>query len=289
MVAIDNANTKDAVYFVFDLPFHDGKDLRQVPLIARRARLERLLADGTGEALRFSEAFDVTPAQMLAAACQMGMEGVIAKRPDSPYVSSRTETWLKLKCGLRQEFIVIGFTDRAGARGEVGGFVLGYHGEDGKLRSGGSVGTGWNSKTGQELHALLSKLEIKVPSVDPATVAPGRWSKRVAGGEHWVKPTVVIEVSFGDWTRDGNIRHAVFKGVRSDKPAKAVTRERASGPAATPAPLAPKTSVKVTHPERVIDPSTGFKKVDLVRLLRVDRGLHPAPPERPTGVAGSCA
>ena len=292
--AIDNANTKDVVFFAFDLPFHDGKDLRQVPLIARRARLRRLLADGAGETLRFSESFDVAPAQMLAAACQMGMEGVIAKRPDAPYVSSRTETWLKLKCSLRQEFIVIGFTDRAGGRGEVGGLLLGYHGEDGKLRSAGSVGTGWNSKTAQELHASLLKLETKVPSVDPATVAPGRWSKRVAGGEHWVKPTVVVEVSFGEWTPDGNIRRAVFKVVRSDKPAKAITRERASGPAAAPAPVARKTSVKVTNPERVIDPSTGFTKIDLVRyyesiaeyILPHLKGRPASLVRAPDGIAG---
>lgn len=261
--SIDNSKTKDVVFFVFDLPFHEGKDLRRVPLIARRARLQRLLTAGTGETVRFSESFDVAPAQMLAAASQLGMEGVIAKHPDSPYVSTRAETWLKLKCSLRQEFVVIGFTDRAGAASEVGGLLLGYHAEDGKLRSGGSVGTGWDSRTGRELHAMLSKLETKVPTVDPATVTPGRWSKRVAGSEHWVKPTVVVEVSFGEWTPDGNVRHPVFKGVRTDKPARAITRERASGPAATPA--SSKTNVKVTNPERVIDPSTGLKKVDLVR------------------------
>jgi bifunctional non-homologous end joining protein LigD len=264
--SIDNAKTKDVVYFVFDLPFHDGKDLRQVPLVARRARLQSLFGDEPRETVRFSQAFDVAPAQMLAAACQLGMEGVIAKLADSPYVSSRTETWLKLKCGQRQEFVVIGYTDRTGARGEVGGLLLGYH-EDGKLRSGGSVGTGWNSKTGQELFQKLSKLAVDKPLVGPASIAPGRWSKRTAGSEHWVKPTLVVEVAFGEWTPDGNVRHPVFKGLRADKPAEAIVRERATGPAAA-APLksvASKFSVKVTNPDRVIDPSTGFKKVDLVR------------------------
>ena len=292
--SIDDAKTRDLVYFVFDLPFLDGKDLRGVPLVARRARLHRLLATGAAEAVRFSESFDVAPAQMLAAACQMGMEGVIAKRPDAPYVSSRTETWLKLKCGLRQEFIVIGFTDRAGARGEVGGLLLGYHGEDGKLRSGGSVGTGWNSKTGHELHATLSKLETKVPTVDAANVTPGRWSKRGAGGAQWVKPTMVVEVAFGEWTPDGNVRHPVFKGVRTDKPAKAITRERASGPPVVPVPVARTTSVKVTNPERVIDPSTGFKKVDLVRyyesiaeyILPHLKGRPASLVRAPDGIAG---
>jgi bifunctional non-homologous end joining protein LigD len=263
--SIDNARTKDVLYFVFDLPFHDGKDLRKVPLVARRARLERLLAEGEGEALRFSQSFDVAPAQMLAAACQLGMEGVIVKRADAPYVSSRTETWLKLKCQLRQEFVVIGYTDRAGAQGEVGGLLLGYHGEDGILYSAGSVGTGWDSRTAHALYASLAKLKTKEPAVEPSTVVPGRWTKRVAGREHWVKPTMVVEVAFGEWTAEGNIRHAVFKGVRADKPAKAITRERAAGPAAPMASSTRTTSVKVTHPERVIDPSTGLRKVDLVR------------------------
>ncbi len=292
--SIDNAKTRDVVYFLFDLPFHAGKDLRPVPLSVRRARLATLIGDRAGDTLRFSQAFDVAPAQMLAAACQLGMEGVIAKRADAAYVSARTETWLKLKCGHRQEFVVIGFTDRAGARGEVGGLLLGYHGDDGRLRSGGSVGTGWNSKTGQELHAALAKLETEVPPVDPTTVAPGRWSKRVAGSEHWVKPKMVVEVAFGEWTPDGNVRHPVFKGIRADKPAKLITRERSAGPPPIASPAARKTTVKVTNPERVIDPSTGFKKVDLVRyyqsiadfILPHLKGRPASLVRAPEGVAG---
>ncbi len=291
--SIDNSKTADVVYFVFDLPFHGGKDLRQVPLVVRRARLQELLDGRESETVRFSQSFDVAPAQMLAAACQMGMEGVMAKRADSPYVSARSETWLKLKCGLRQEFVVIGYTDRTGARGEVGGLLLGYHDETGHLRSAGSVGTGWNSKTGQELYTALSKLGTDAPAVDPKTVAPGRWSKRSAGSEHWVKPQMVVEVSFGEWTPDGNIRHPVFKGVRADKPGKAITRERTTGPIAPP-PSAGKASVKVTNPERVIDPSTGLKKVDLVRyyesiadwMLPHLKGRPASLVRGPDGVAG---
>ncbi len=301
--SIDNNKTKDVVYFVFDLPFHAGKDLRQVPLSARRARLRRLLENGTaatggesGESLRFSESFAFPPAQMLAAACQIGMEGVIAKRADSPYVSSRSETWLKLKCSQRQEFVVIGFTDRAGDSGQVGALLLGYHGENGTLRTAGSVGTGWSSQGAKELYTSLAKLQTQEPAVDPGTVTPGRWSRRAAASEHWVKPTMVVEVAFGEWTPDGKIRHAVFKGVRMDKPAKAITRERAAGPAAATAvpPAARKTSVKVSNPERVIDPSTGFKKIDLVRyyetiaeyILPHLKGRPASLVRAPDGIAG---
>ena len=285
--SIDNAKTKDVLYFLFDLPFHDGKDLRQVPLVARRARLERLLAKAESESIRFSESFDVAPSQMLAAAFQLGMEGIIVKRGDSPYISARTESWLKLKCQLRQEFVVIGFTDRAGAHGEVGGLLLGYHGEDGMLHSAGSVGTGWDSRTAQALYASLSKLKTKEPAVERGTVVPGRWSKRVPGGEHWVRPTMVVEVAFGEWTPDGNIRHAVFKGVRADKPAKTITRERGAGPAVPMASTARNDQRQGDPPRARHRPIDGLEEGRPRAVLRVHRRLHPASPVAPTGFPGT--
>jgi bifunctional non-homologous end joining protein LigD len=161
---------------------------------------------------------------------------------------------------------VVGFTNRTGASTEVGGLLLGYH-EDGKLRYAGSVGTGWNAATGRELHKELSKLEVDKPALDASTVKPGRWSKRAAGTERWVKPKMVVEVAFGEWTPDGHVRHPTFRGVRTDKPAASITRESASASSAGTASVsnARPLSVKVTNPERVIDPSTGLKKVDLVR------------------------
>ena len=294
--SIDNARTKDVIYFVFDLPYHGGKDLREVPLHARRALLQHLIEPKESDTVRFSQAFEVPPSQMLAAACQLGMEGVMAKRADAPYVSARTDTWLKLKCAQRQEFVVLGFTDRTGARGEAGSLILGYHGEDGKLRSAGSVGTGWDSKMGQDLHQQLTKLETKTPAIDPKSVAPGRWSRRAAGTERWVKPTMVVEVAFGEWTPDGHIRHPVFRGVRTDKPGRAITREQAQ-PAPTGSPVrkaSAKTNVKVTNAERVIDPSTGLKKIDLVRyyesiaewMLPHLKGRPASLVRAPTGVTG---
>ncbi|ABM96792.1 DNA ligase D [Methylibium petroleiphilum] len=268
--AIDNSRSKDISFFVFDVPFLGGMDLRKVPVASRRQVLNELFEQRQSEVVRFSEAFDVPPAHMLEAACKMGLEGVMVKRADAPYVSSRTDTWLKLKCQQRQEFIVVGFTDRAGAPTEVGGLLLGYH-EDGKLRYAGSVGTGWNSATGRELRSTLAKLQVEKPALEAGAVKPGRWSKRPAGVERWVKPTMVVEVAFSEWTPDGHVRHPTFRGVRTDKPATQITREKAERPEGpvteTAAAVAgkPRTSVKVTNPDRVIDPSTGFKKVDLVR------------------------
>jgi bifunctional non-homologous end joining protein LigD len=196
----------------------------------------------------------------------MGMEGVMVKAADAPYTAGRSESWLKLKCQHRQEFVVVGFTDRAGAAGEVGSLLLGYH-EGPELRFAGSVGTGWGSATARELKTTLTKLLVKQPAVAPEDAKPGRWSKRAAGSERWVQPTVVVEVAFSEWTPDRRVRHAVFRGVRTDKPAALIVRERAKAMGSgVPAKTSPKTpGLKVTNPERVIDPSTGLRKVDLVR------------------------
>ena len=266
--AMDNSRSEGITYFVFDVPFLGDQDLRAVPLASRRAVLKKLMEGQGGDRVRFSEDFPVAPAQMLQAACEMKLEGVILKRADAPYVSARTETWLKLKCSYRQEFVVCGFTDRSGGKSEVGGLLLGYH-EDGVLRYAGNVGTGWDAKAGAEMHARLRQLEVDRPVLDPKTVKPGRWSKRAAGGEHWVQPVLVVEVAFAEWTPDGHIRHPSFKGFREDKAATAIVRETPAAPVSgegTDAYLSkPASTVKVTNPERVIDPTTGLKKLDLVR------------------------
>ena len=266
--AIDSVAGEEIDYFVFDLPFHSGRDLRKLPLRARRALLREIVGANPSDRVRLSQSFDAPPAQMLEAARQMGLEGIILKRGDAPYVSGRTESWLKLKCHTRQELVICGFTDRANAHGEVGSLLLGYH-AGGELKYAGNVGTGWNAKTGRDLHARLLKLEVAEPLFDAESLKPGRWSRRTAGGERWVRPALVAEVSFAEWTPDGHVRQAVFQGLRLDKPAASVTREVARAPRATPgaAPVAAPSisSIKVTNPERVIDPSTGLTKLALVR------------------------
>lgn len=279
--AFDGRRSAALAYYLFDLPFLDGQDLREVPLQARRARLQRLLAGHAGERLRYSDSFPGAPAEVLHAACRTGLEGVIAKRADAPYRSQRTDTWLKLKCQQRQEFVVGGYTDRANASGEIGSLLLGVHDDAGRLRFVGSVGTGWDAAAARDLHRRLARLKADQPPFDDgAAVKRGRWTRRPAGSERWVRPRLVVEVAFGDWTPAGQIRHAVFAGVREDKPARAITRETAVDPpaAAAPAPAATGRSraaatatkavpagVKVTNPQRVIDPQSGLTKLDLVR------------------------
>ncbi|HVR49918.1 MAG TPA: DNA ligase D, partial [Pseudorhodoferax sp.] len=264
--AIDSSSAQQVEMFVFDLPYLDGMDLREVPLASRRATLRQLFEGRDEGIVRYSQSFEVSPGQLLEAACQMGMEGVMVKRADATYTPGRTESWLKLKCRHRQEFVVVGYTDRAGAAGEVGSLLLGYH-EGTALRFAGSVGTGWGSTTARELKSMLAKLRVGTPAVAPEDAKPGRWSRRAAGSERWVQPSVVVEVAFGEWTPDGKVRHAVFRGVRTDKPAALIVRERAKPlGGVAPAKVPPAgVGIKVTNPERVIDPSTGLRKVDLVR------------------------
>ncbi|WP_431312788.1 DNA ligase D [Roseateles agri] len=296
--AIDSTRTEDIILYLFDVPFLGNMDLRQVPVRSRRLVLRELLKDQASDRIRFSEELPSSPAAVLDAACHLGLEGVMLKEAGSPYESRRTDTWLKLKCQHRQEFVVIGFTDRSNAANEVGALLLGYHDASGRLRSAGSVGTGWSATEGRALHERLLDLVSAEPTVDPAQVAPGRWSRRTRGAERWVRPEMVVEVAFGEWTPDGNIRHASFRGVRADKPASSVVRESGTVLAArakAPAPSAkPRVSVKVSHPDRVIDPSTGLRKIDLFhfyesiadRILPHLRGRPVSLVRAPQGVSG---
>ena len=225
--AMDASKGASVGYFVFDVPFANGYDLRRSPLHARRGLLKQLLAQHPSARVKYSDDFPGDGEAMLKAACRMGLEGIIAKRRDAPYVSTRTSTWLKIKCTERQEFVVVGFVDRTNTKSDIGSLMLGYY-DAGKLHYAGSVGTGWDARTSADLHKRLVKLEIDKPALDPDAVKPGRWSKRKTGTERWVKPEMVVEIEFTEWTPDGHVRHPSFQGRRTDKAAKDVIRENPS-------------------------------------------------------------
>jgi bifunctional non-homologous end joining protein LigD len=276
--AFDSARTAAITYFVFDLPFADGFDLRNAPLQARRALLKQRVDGHAPESVRFSADFAADPASVLESARALGLEGIVAKRMDAPYASERTFTWLKLKCHSRQEFVIGGFIERDGASREVGSLMLGVFDAAGALQYAGNVGTGWSAVAASRLREQLAPLETATSPFSQA-IAPSRWSRRAAGTPHWVKSELVAEVRFRDWTPDGHIRHASYQGLRADKPAREVVREAASP---VPVPAQPASSstprgaaaggaahrvgrVKVSHPERVIDADSGLTKLDLVR------------------------
>ena len=294
--AFDSARTQAIVYYLFDLPFESGFDLRALPLRERRARLEKLLQANSHDALRLSGSFDGTPHAVLQSACRLGLEGIVAKRADAPYDSRRSASWLKLKCSLRQEFIVVGFTDRGGERGaaEIGSLLLALHGDDGALQPVGSVGTGWNAATAAALKRRLLMIETAQSPLPAATGAAPRprWGRRNAGLERWVQPQLVVEIGFAGWTPDAQLRHAKFIALRDDKPAAEVRREQPLHDPATRSRTMP--AIKVSHPERVIDASTGTTKLDLVRfyesiapwLLPQLRGRPCSLVRAPAGIGG---
>jgi bifunctional non-homologous end joining protein LigD len=263
--SFDSEKTADVVLYLFDLPYVDGHDLRAVPLETRRALLQRLLARTAPGAVRFSEVFDASPQSVLTSACQLGLEGVIAKRRDSSYQSARSTDWIKLKCSRRQEFVIGGYTDPQGTRTGIGALLLGVHDDHGELQYAGDVGSGFTQQALGVIRKALTPLT--------RTTRPFAAPAKIEGRPHWVDPTLVAEVSFADWTRAGHVRHAVFRGLRSDKAASEIVREHASrlpstrtGAAASQTrPQTLSTRLRVTHPDRVIDPSTGLTKIELVR------------------------
>ena len=222
--AFDRNSSDDIVYFLFDVLHFNGYDLRSLPLRERGTFLEAFLKDKITDHVRISEVFDANPASILQSACRMGLEGIIAKRATAPYVFRRTDDWLKLKCNKRQEFVIAGYVDRAGTTGQVGSLVLGVY-DSGKLIPAGSVGTGFDSEQASALKATLAKLEQKECPFADGPPKPGRWSRRERGSERWVKPSLVAEVEFAEWTPDGHVRHASFLSLRTDKDPKTISRE----------------------------------------------------------------
>jgi len=215
--AFDANAPGDVVYFLFDAPYLDGRDLRDTPLEQRRAQLQAVLDQRPNDTVRYSAALAAAPEDMIAAACSMGLEGIIGKRRDASYTARRSGTWIKLKCGQRQEFVIGGYTDPQGARSGFGSLLLGTYDADGALRYAGNVGSGFDGDTLRDLKAKMDKL-----AADNSPFAASREIDRKA---HWLKPTLVAEVAFGEWTSAGSIRHAVFKGLRKDKNATPIVRE----------------------------------------------------------------
>jgi bifunctional non-homologous end joining protein LigD len=266
--AFDRSRTESIEYFLFDLPYFEGHDLRATPLVQRRQLLKQLLDEHPRDHLRFSADFDADAASILESARRMGLEGVIAKRKDAPYESRRTETWLKLKNKLRQEFVVVGYTDRSSGETQIGSLLLAVHDDQGKLVYVGNVGTGWNAKTAADLKKQLQKLEVAKSPFGTEPLHQHRWAVRDPAAQHFVQPVLVAEVEFSDWTPDSQVRHAKYQGLRIDKDAKAVKRESAvmpQGPALVKAGSSIVGGIKVSHPERIIDASTGITKLELVR------------------------
>ena len=279
--ALQNALATDPrgqlVYFVFDLLYLDGQDLTGATLEVRKRALETLVPAGRDEAIRYSTHVAGQGDEFFRQACRLSLEGVVSKRRDGVYEPGRGRGWLKVKCIQTQEFVVGGFTEPKGARTGLGALLLGVNTESGALAYAGKVGTGFTESVAKRLRERLERLRI----------AKSPFERRPPGAPeaHWVKPELVAEVAFTEWTEDGRLRHPSFKGIREDKAASDVVRERPAK-AAVPRPKsrARKSSppsdpvgavargdgptvagVRISHPDRVVYPEDGVTKVGLAR------------------------
>ena len=200
-------------YYVFDLMYLDGFDVRAIAVIQRKTLLQRALS--FKGAVRFMPHRNRDGEALYAQACKEGLEGLIAKRRDSAYQGRRSPDWLKFKCVNAQEFVIGGFTDPAGTRVGLGALLVGYF-QSGNLRYAGKVGTGFNIDTLHRLRHRLGARELKrSPFSDEVRER----------GAHWVRPELVAQIGFTEWTVDGKLRHPRFEGLRTDKAAADVVRE----------------------------------------------------------------
>jgi bifunctional non-homologous end joining protein LigD len=278
----DNADQDNAApprtYFAFDLLHLDGRNTRSLPLVERKQLLADILPKDK-EVLRLSEHLEGSGETVFHHACELHAEGIVSKRADAPYRGTRSADWLKSKCLREQEFVIAGYTLSTEGDDRIGSLLLGYY-EGKRLIYAGRTGTGFTQKLKRDLLAQLKKLELSKSAFDSVPTAARR-------GAHWVKPQFVAQVRFATWTADNLVRQAAFLGLREDKPAAEVTREEASvapKPKAShnamlpiaarasqagrslPGPLALSpgpSSLRLTHPDKVLDPESGLTKRQL--------------------------
>ena len=276
----------ELAYMVFDLLHRDGRDLTALPLEERKAALGELVGEKASGIVRYSAHVVGGGVEFLRQACRLHLEGAVAKRRDAPYRSGRGRDWLKVKCGRRQEVVIGGFTRGEGSRVGLGALLVGVR-EGPRLVFAGKVGTGFDAKSLRALTSRLEKLERRDSPFDPAP--------RILGAR-WVKPELVAEVAFTEWTSDGKMRHPSFQGLREDKPAAEVRREVEAGPSARASDGGTVGGVRLTHPDRVLFPKPRTTKLDLARYYEsIAEWILPHLAGRPTtlvrcpdGIDGQC-
>jgi bifunctional non-homologous end joining protein LigD len=292
-------------YYVFDILYLDGDDLRPLPLSVRKAALAKLLARASKNGtLRLSESIDEPGPLLLKHACKMHLEGIVSKRADTAYHSGRGHDWIKTKCSDRQEFVVTGFAPSTADTHSVGALVLGVY-DRGKLRYAGRTGTGFSHASARELYRKFKPLVLPKSPLEPVPK-----EERGARAPVWIEPKLVAEVDFQGWTHGDCVRHSSFQGLREDKRAKEVVREvknvaainnnaavtRKSAPVKARKSDSKVGAIKLTHPDRVYWEDAGVTKRDLAEYYTgIWKWMRPHVTGRPIsllrcpeGAAGQC-
>lgn len=248
-------NDRHLRYYVFDILYLDGRDLRDLPLLERKEMLQGLMSR-IPDNIIFSEHFMEDSSDFFRTACDLNLEGMISKQVDSSYSSGRNDLWVKTKCSARQEFVIGGWTEPKGGRAGIGALLLGvYEGND--LKFVGKVGTGFSHTSLRDIKKTLSKLET----------AESPFDKKSPKGRdiHWVDPEKVCEISFSEWTKDGHLRTPVFQGMRGDKPAEEIHKEKPKEKVTKKEKSAKKGAVSISSPDKIL-----FKKEKITKKQVAD-------------------
>ncbi|MDR9834566.1 DNA ligase D [Herbaspirillum huttiense] len=305
------ANGIRLALYAFDLLYLNGHDMRELPLHQRKELLREVIPGGDEQGLLlYSEHIAGHADEVFRHACQHGMEGIVVKRADAPYSGRRDRNWIKVKCEHRQEFVIAGYTEPAGQRSGFGAILVGVHDEQGQLQYAGRVGTGFDERL---LGSMLKQFRQREQD-QPAFVNPPTGQQR--RGVHWLKPELVAEVKFAQWTKSGILRHGSFVALREDKAPEEIVREtpgsasdevhpenaeaKPKAPARRSAQDLPRPvtveGVKLTHPGKILFPDTGLTKLELARYYQsVAPWILPELKQRPLslvrcpdGHAGKC-
>ena len=250
--ALEEGESRSLVFYVFDLLFLNGANLQNRTLLERKEFLKKLMRFPKSSQIRYSDHWHTQGKNLYRASCKLGLEGIVSKDIDSPYVSGRNSYWQKTKCFLRQEFIICGYSNTAVPDRPFGSLLLGVYNSQQILKYVGRVGTGFTERTYAELQPLLKQFKNKS--------CPFSRFSDTRKDVHWLKPKIACEVEFKSWTSDGIIRHASFQGLRKDKSISEIHKE-------SPGTQEPE-RFKITHPDRIVYKKTKTKKIEVIEYYR---------------------